>query len=324
MRRREFIISLLGGAAMWPIAARAQKSKVHRVGIILQGGPWYAVVDGLRDGLKQFGFEEGKQYVLEIRDTRGDLKAVDEAARNLEQQKIDLIYTVATSVTLATKRATENIPIVFAVGTDPATINLVELIPRPSGRATGVHFLSTDLMGKRLELLREIVPNLRRVVTFYNPGNRSAIVSTKEGRDAARHLGLDFIERQVTSVEELQKALQAFKAGEADAYVAVSDAMIDSQADSIIDMAKAKRLPTMFYQQDLVAKGGLVSYSTDFKEVGRLTARYVQRILAGTIPADLPVERVDRLVFMINLRTAKALDLTLPPSLLARADEVIE
>jgi ABC-type uncharacterized transport system substrate-binding protein len=325
MRRRSFI-TLIGSAAAWPLAARtsAQPVKTYRVGIILQGGPWYAVIDGLREGLKKLDFIEGNQFVLDIRDTRGDLDAVEKAARNLEEQKVNLIYTVATSVSLAAKRVTLNVPQAFVAGTDPVAVQLVDSMARPGGRSTGVHFLSTDLTGKNLELLREIVPHLRRVVTFYNPSNRSAIESVKEGREAARHLGLDLIERQVASPEELDKAVRAFSADEADAYLAVSDAMVDRHADIIIEMGKALRLPTMFYQQALIAKGGLVSYSTDFNEVGRTSAKYVQRILKGTSPADLPVERIDRLVFMINLKTAKQIGLAVPETILVRADKVIE
>jgi putative ABC transport system substrate-binding protein len=244
MRRREFI-TLCGAAAAWPLAAlaaraSAQPVKAYRVGVILQGGPWYAVIDGLREGLKKLDFIEGTQFVLDIRDTRGDLEAVEKAARNLEEQKVNLIYTVATSVSLAAKRVTLNVPQVFVAGTDPVAVQLVHSMAKPGGRSTGVHFLSTDLTGKNLELLREIVPHLRRVVTFYNPSNRSAIESVKEGREAARHLGLDLIERQVASPEELDKAVRAFRADEAGAYLAVSDAMVDRHADIIIERVSAK------------------------------------------------------------------------------------
>ena len=202
--RTKLLFGALAAAVLLPVhLASAQDTKVPRVGVILQGGPWYAVVDGLRDGLRVLGLVEGKQFVLDIRDTRGDLKAVEEAAKNLEQLKVSLIYTAATSVSLAAKRATKNIPIVFVAGTNPVTVKLVESIPAPGGRLTGVHVRATDLMGKRLELLREVVPGLRRVVTFYNPSNRSALEAAKEGREAARILGLEFMERQVASVEEI-------------------------------------------------------------------------------------------------------------------------
>jgi putative ABC transport system substrate-binding protein len=314
----------MAAAVMLVHPAGAQDLRVHKVGVILQGGPWYAVVDGLREGLSQSGYVEGRRYVLDIHDTRGDLKAAEEAARNLEQQKVHLIFTAATSVSLAAKRATKNIPIVFFAGTDPVAVNLVESIPRPGGRLTGVHTPVTYATGKRLELLREIVPNLRRVVTFYDPVNPAAIESAKEIRLAARILGLELLERHVASVAELQKALRGFRGGEADAYFAAADAMLDSETQSVIAMVKSNRLPSMFYLQSAVADGGLASYSPDFREGGRLSAMYVRRILEGMNPADLPVEQMDRLVLLINLRAAKQIGLSIPETILIRADRVIE
>jgi putative ABC transport system substrate-binding protein len=304
--------------------ADAQQAKVHKVGVILQGGPWYSMVDGLGNGLRELGYEEGKHFILEIRDAKGDLKAVEEAARNLESQKVDLILTAATSVTVATKRATKNIQIVFCAGTDPVTVGLVEAFAKPGGRITGVHFLSTDLTGKRLEILMDMVPRLHNVATFYNPNNPSARESAKEAREAAGRLGVKLIERHATSVELLQRGVRALKVGEADGYVALSDAMVDSQSQLIIDTAKAKRLPTMFYEGGLVSKGGLASYSADFQQVGRLSAKYVQRILAGTSPMDLAVESVHKLELVLNLRTAKEIGLTIPQRVLTRADKVIK
>ncbi len=246
---KRLFISILIGLSLTAMRAEGQEPK--SVGVILQGGPWYAVVDGLKAGLQQLDFEEGKHFSLQVRDTLGDLKAVEVAARSLERDKVSLIVSVATSVSLATQKATTNIPLVFCAGTDPVAIGLVESISRPGGRITGVHFLSTDITPKRLELLREMVPKLNRVITFYNPANRSAIESAKEGREAARRLNIEFIERHVSSPVELEAALSALNPGEADAYLAVSDAMIDSHAQLIIDAARAKGLPTMFYQEGL-------------------------------------------------------------------------
>jgi putative ABC transport system substrate-binding protein len=306
------------------VQAGAQQPKTARIGVILQGGPWYAVVEGLRDGLKEQGLVEGKNFVLEIRDTKGDLKAVERVAKELEQAKINLIYTAATSVSLAAQKATEKTPIVFVAGTNPVTVKLVSSIRAPGDRLTGVHVRATDLIGKRLELLREIIPDLRRVVTFYNPNNRSAIEGAKEAREAARLLNLELVERKVASVDEFQKALQTFKPGEADAFIAVSDAMIDSQMQSLIEMSREKKLPTMLYELVAVEQGGLVSYSSDFRVAGHLSAKYVQQILAGTSPAQLPVEGVDTLKFVINLKTAKQIGLNIPERILLRADKVIE
>ena len=303
--------------------AEAGQAKVYRVGVILQGGWLYQVVDGLRDGLKELGLEEGKHLVLEIRDTKGDLKAVEQVARSLEQEKVNLLYAINTSVTIAVRRATADIPIVFFAGADPVTLGLVDSFAKPGGRLTGVHGLVADLTAKRLEILKDILPKLRRVVTFYDPSNPVAKNAGGLGRDTARRLRVEFVERHVASVEELQAGLHALKAKEADAFFLVQDAMVVAQAQLIIDTAKAKKLATMFHEPSLVAKGALASYGVSFHEAGRLSAKYVQRILAGANPKDLPVETVHKLELVLNLRTAREIGLTIPPNVLARADKVI-
>jgi len=182
----------------------------------------------------------------------------------------------------------------------------------------------TDLIGKRLEILNEIVPKLRRVVTFYDPRNPVAIESSKSAREAAQRLRVELVERHFASVEELQAGVRALRAGEVDAFFAVSDAMVSNQAQLIIDTARVKRLPTMFDLLSFVSKGGLASYSVSFHEVGRMSAKYVQRVLAGVNPKDLPVEGIDKIELIINLKTAKEIGLTIPPNVLARADRVIK
>src|SRR5262245_4784358 len=302
----------------------AQQAKVYRVGVIHQGGPYKAVVDGLRDGLRQLGYEEGKQIQLEIRDTKSDLKLVEETAKTFERERINLIYAVATSVVTPVKNATSEIPIVFSVGTDPVATGLVQSFGKPEGRLTGVQYSTTDLTGKRLEILKEILPKLTRVVTFYNPSNPMAMEAATLAREAARHFRVQLVERHVTSVEELRQALQALKAKEVDAYFYTTDGMVTSQAQLVIDMATSKRLPTMFSEQSLVAMGGLASYGQNFYEIGRLSAKYVQKVIAGAQPGDLRVETVDKFELAMNLKTAKQIGLTIPPNVLARADKVIK
>jgi putative tryptophan/tyrosine transport system substrate-binding protein len=191
-------------------------------------------------------------------------------------------------------------PIVFVAGNDPVALQLVQSVASPGGRLTGIYVRATDLTGKRLELLRDIVPGLHRVVTFYDPSNRSAVEAAKEARDATRTLGLELFEGHVASVEELHKLLQSVNVYKNDAYFGVSDAMIDIEANAIIEWSLVKKLPTMFYQQDAIAKGGLATYTTDFQEGGRVSAKHVQRTLSGSDPANLPVEGLDRLLFIIN------------------------
>jgi putative ABC transport system substrate-binding protein len=324
MDRRRFLLTSLAGAFAAPIAAEALQARVYRIGVILQGGPYFAAIEGLRDGLRELGLEEGKHFVLHVRDTKGDLKLVEAAARSLEEQKVDLIYALATSVTLAAKRATKSVPIVFYGGTDPVAVGLVESFRKPGGRLTGIHGQFADLTAKRLELLKEMIPGLRRVEMFYSRDNPAAQVSMKMARDAARQLKVKLIERPVDSLEELRAGLRALRPGEADAFIYASDAMIVSQEDLIIDTSKAKRLPTMLSYQGKVAKGALASYGESSYALGRLSAKHVQRVLLGANPGDLPVEQLDRPHLVINLKTAKVLGLTIPPSLLLRADQIIE
>ena len=305
-------------------SAQAQEPKVYRIGVLLPGEAWYEIIDGLRLGLKQLGLQEGKHFILAIRDWKGDVKKAEEAARNLEQEKVNLIYTTSTNSTLAAKQTTQDIPIVFCAGTDPVVVGLVESFPKPGGRLTGVYNPTTDLIAKRLEILKEIAPKLRRIVTFYDPGKAPAIESSKAARETARLLGVELVERHVVSVEKLQASLQALKAGEVDAYFAVSDPMTNNQAELIIETARVKKLPTMFDVTSHVIKGGLASYNVSFHEMGRLSAKYVQRILTGVQPKDLPVEGINKIALVVNLKTAKQIGLTIPPNVLARADRVIK
>ena len=194
----DFVLVMVGSVA------QAQQVKVYRVGVVTAGGAWYEVIDGLRIGLRQLGLEEGKQFALAIRDTKGDAKAAEEAARKFEQEKVNLIYTTASSVTIAARRATADIPIVFCGGADPVELGLVESFARPGGRLTGVFYRDTDLSAKRLEILKEIIPKLRRTVTFYNPRNPVASESARMVRETAGKMGIQLVERHVASVEELR------------------------------------------------------------------------------------------------------------------------
>jgi putative ABC transport system substrate-binding protein len=273
--------------------------------------------------MKELGYDEGKQVTLDIRDSKGDLKAVEAAARNLERDKVRLIYALASSVVTAAQKATTEVPIVFTVGSDPVAGGLVASFVKPGGRMTGLHFLVKDLTGKRLEILKEILPKLRSVLTIYNPANKVAAESAQLAREQAKRLGVKLSERQVSSVDELRAALQGLKTGEADAFFYISDAMVGSQSQLIIDTANAKKLATMFQEQGLVVKGALASYGQNYNELGRLSAKYVQKILGGAQPGDLRIETVDDVELAINLATAKRLGLKIPPDMLARANKVI-
>jgi putative ABC transport system substrate-binding protein len=308
----------------WASLGDAQHTRIYRVGVISQGGPFALAVDGLREGLAELGFEEGKHFVLQVRDAKGDLKAVETAARELERDNVDLIYTLAASVTLATKRATSRVPIVFYAGSDPQAYGLVDNVRKPGGRLTGIHSRFNELTAKRLELLKEMVPRIRRVAVFYSPDNPMAEASLRVARDAARQLKLEIVERRIASVDDLRAGLRALRPGEVDAISYLTDAVVQSHSQLIVEAATAKKLPTMFQEQATVAGGGLASYGVRFATAGRLSAKQVHRVLLGAKPGDLPVEHLDRLHFVINLKTARALGLTIPRSMLARADEIIE
>src|SRR6266850_536109 len=196
------VVSFLAALVLGSVhLAQAQPAKVFRIGVVHEGGPFHIVVDGLKDGLKELGLEAGKHYVLEVRDLKGDRKAAEEAARSLEREKVNLIYVVSTSVTTMVKRATAEVPIVFAAGADPVVAGLVESYAKPGGRVTGVHYLSGDLTAKRLEILKEILPQLHRVVTFYDPSNEFSLQAAKSAREAAQQLRIELVERHVASVE---------------------------------------------------------------------------------------------------------------------------
>ncbi|HJX11051.1 MAG TPA: ABC transporter substrate-binding protein [Candidatus Binatia bacterium] len=324
MRKKSlgFALSTLLLALSFP--AQAQQQKIYRIGVVYPGGPLRETIDGLRAGLKELGLAEGKQFTLAIEDIKGDIKAGEAAAKNFEREKVDLIFVTAGTVIAAAKQATTSVPIVFCIGSDPVAAKLVDDFARPGGRLTGVHYLARDLTAKRLEILKEILPKLSRVVTFYNPATRVAAEGAAMAREEAKRLGVKLLERHVKSSDELRKGLQALKAGEADALIYIPDATVISQAQLIIDTAKAKKLPTMFQDESLVAQGGLASYGQNYQEIGRLAAKYVQRVLSGTSPKDLRIETIENTDLTINLKTAKELGVNIPAQVLARARRVIK
>ncbi|HEY7205547.1 MAG TPA: ABC transporter substrate-binding protein [Methylomirabilota bacterium] len=325
MHRRAFLGTLTGGLLAGPLATFAQPAeRTYQIGVVLEGGPYVAALDGLRSGLQALGLEEGRHFVLHVHDVKGDPSAVGPAARALERQKVDLIYAVTTSVTLATRQATTRVPIVFYAGSDPVDAGLVQSFRKPGGRLTGVYSRTVDLTPKRFELLKVMLPRLRRVVTFYRRDNAIAVRSVEAMREVARELKVELLERPVASFDELRASLRALKPGVADAYLQAGDATIVSQTDLILETARAKRLPTMFSDETSVVRGGLASYGMNYRTASQHAAAYVRRVLLGATSGDLPVEQLDEPYTVINLRTAKALDLKIPPPLLQRADRVIE
>jgi len=323
MRRRE-ALGFISSAAVWPLAARAQSARPRRLGVIIQGGPDYPALEGLREGLKSGGLHEGVQVDIIIGKGSGDLMEVESAARALEQEGCSAIVGFSTSIALAAKRGTARVPIVFTAGTDPVSFGLVESLAKPGGRVTGVHSVQTDATAKRFELLHQLVPGMKRAVTFYNPANPIPISALATAQETARRFGVELVGIEVRSPADLRERVEALKPAEADAYFFVSDAMVHAHSDLIVAKVTALRIPAVAYEPGPVAQGALASYGANYRELGRAAARYIVRIFAGAEPRDLPVERIDRPAFALNLRTAKALGLTVPGLLLVGADEVIE
>ena len=316
--------SLLAFLPITTFSAQAQQSKKSaRIGVIHLGGVLGTVADGLRAGLKELGLEDGKQVILDVQDLKGDAKGTESVVQKFARDQVKLIFTNTAPVTTAALKATKNLPIVFAVGTDPVAQGYIQNFAQPGGRLTGVQYLARDLTGKRLELLKEFLPKLRQIVSFYDPGNPTSVQGAKLGREDSQRLNIKFVEQHVKSPAELTAALANIKPRQFDAYLYIADAMVASQAQQIIDAALMKKLPTMFHDQALVAGGALASYGQSYFEIGRRSAKYVQKVLAGTAPAKLRVETIEDVELAFNLKTAKELNITMPPNMLARAAKVV-
>jgi ABC-type uncharacterized transport system substrate-binding protein len=324
MKRNIFGVALCAVLLALYSSAEAQSTKPLHVGVIHLGGVFATVIDGLRAGMKEGGWQEGKQFVLDIEDLKGDAKEIEAAAQRFEGKKVGVIFTSTKDVTAGAMKATKSTPIVFAVGSDPVSQGLVKTYAKPGGRVTGIQYLARDLTGKRLEILKEILPKLRSVVIFYDPMNPVPREAVKLGREEAQRRNIKFVERHVKSVDEINAALDGLKTGEFDAYFYVADPIVASQAQRIIDVARAKKLPTMFHDEALVTRGALASYGQSYFEIGRRSATYVQRVLSGTPPQELRVETMEDVELAFNLQTAKKIGVTIPPQVLARAKKVIK
>jgi putative ABC transport system substrate-binding protein len=272
--------------------------------------------------LRQLGWIEDRTIAIEYRWTEGHPERVTEVAAEFARQKVDVIVTNGSSVT-AIKRVTTTIPIVFAVAADPVGGGLVASLARPGGNVTGLSVEASDLATKKLELLSEIVPRLRRLAIMGNVGNPEAMLEMGDAEAAARTLGLELAPLEIRRPEDIAPAFEALKA-QADALYVVQDALVTANRTPIITLALGARLPTIFASRDHVQAGALMSYGPNFSEMFRRAAEYVDKILRGAKPGDIPVEQPTKFNLVINQTTAKALGLTVPPTMLARADEVIE
>jgi putative tryptophan/tyrosine transport system substrate-binding protein len=323
MRRREFIAGL-GSAAAWPAVARAQQAgKLPTIGFLGSNAlTWTAWTAAFVERLRALGWVEGRTIIIDYRWTEGRPERVAEVAAEFVRLKVDVIVTDAIAVP-ALKQATAVIPIVFALALDPVGSGLVATLARPGGNVTGLSIQQTDLAGKRLELLREVVSGLRRLAIIANVGYPAAAQEMGEVQAAARSLGIEVAPLEIRRAENIARAFEALKA-QADALYVVGDPLVGTNRTGIMTFALTARLPTIFNTRDHVQAGGLMSYGPNFPAQLRRAADFVDAILRGTKPGDIPVEQPTQFELVINLTTAKALGLTIPETLLATADEVIQ
>jgi putative ABC transport system substrate-binding protein len=324
MKRRAFI-TLLGSAAAWPLAARAQQSgKLPTIGLLVPGtrsshGQWFA---SLVQRLHELGWIEDRTVAIEYRWAEGRGERYAEIAAEFVQLKVDVIVTTGPAAP-QTKKATSVIPIVLALSGDPVGAGLVASLARPGGNVTGLSMQLPDAVGKRLELLREVVPVFRRLAIMVNVGFPDAVLEAGEAQAAARSIGIEVTMLEIRRAEDIVLAFESLN-GHADALYVTADALLNANRMRINTLALAERLPTMHDFRELVEAGGLMSYGPNFASMFRRAAEYVDKILRGAKPADLPVEQPTKFDLIINLTTAKALRLNVPDSFLLRADEVIE
>jgi putative tryptophan/tyrosine transport system substrate-binding protein len=326
MRRREFITLLGGAAAVWPLAARAQQpGKLQIIGFLGASTPsaFSQWTGPFVQRLRELGWVEGRTIAIEYRWAEGRSERYAEIAAEFVRLNVDVIVTSATAPVIAAKQVTSAIPIVFAAAADPVGNSLVASLARPGGNVTGLSLQQTDLAGKRLELFREALPSLRRVAIMANTGTPGAALEMREAQVAAHTLGLEVASYEIRRDEDIVAAFEALK-GRAESLYVCTDPLVFTHRVRITTLALGARLPTIYNFQEFVEAGGLMSYGANFPDLFRRAADYVDKILRGAKPGDIPVEQPTKFDLVVNLTTAKALGLNIPPALLARADKAIE
>ena len=326
MNRRELML-LLGGAAAWPLAARAQQKAMPVIGWLSSAspGPFAPFVAAFRQGLSETGYVEGQNVAIEYRWAEGRYDRLPALAADLVGRKVDVIATSGgTSPALAAKGATSTIPIVFETGADPVEKGLVASFARPGGNLTGFSILTAELMPKRFELISEMVPQAKMIALLANPNNLAAERMMRDVQEAARAKGVQLHILKTGAEDEFEAAFAALVQSHAGALLVGNDPFFFSRRKELVALAARHAVPAMYEWREFVEAGGLISYGTSFAAVNRQVGVYAGKILKGAKPADLPIQQPTRFELIINLSTAKALGLTVPHSILARADEVIE
>src|SRR5262245_5511370 len=313
--------------AVTVIAEAQQPKKIARIGYFFASSPAATArnIEAFRQGMRELGHVEGRTFVLELRYGEARAERFPEIARELVGLKLDIIVSASDVTTAAVKREAQTIPIVMATSNDPVGTGFVASLAHPGGNVTGLSSMSSDLTGKRLELLRGVVPGFSRVAFIWNPDVRGNVLDYKETEGASRLLGLQLQSVEVTRAEDLERAFSEVVKGRAQALSMSAGSSVGfANRGQIASLAQKNRLPSMYAQQKYVDAGGLMSYGPSNPDMHRQAATYVDKILKGTKPADLPVERPRKFELVINLKTAKQIGLTIPPNVLARADKVIK
>jgi putative ABC transport system substrate-binding protein len=326
IERRKFLATLLGGAAAWPLAARAQQPAMPVIGFLSPGSPEADTnrMNGVRRGLAEIGYVEGQNVAIEYRGAQYQYGHLPALAVDLVSRQVSVIIVVSITPTLVAKAATNTIPIVFSVGGDPVQFGIVTSLNRPVGNITGVYNLNTAVMGKRLELLREMIPAAGVIALLVNPNSAAREAETKELNEAARALGLETRILNATSESEIDAAFATLAKERSVPLVVSSDNLFTDRPVRLVVLAARHAIPAIYPYRWFAAAGGLMSYGPDLAEAYRLVGTYAGRILKGAKPTDLPIQQVVKVELVINLKTAKALGITVPLPLSGRADEVIE
>ena len=325
--RREFITLLGGAAAAWPSAVRAQQPAMPVIGFLSarSAADSTQLLVAFRRGLRDAGYVEGQNVAIDYRFAEGKYDRLPVFAADLVRRQVAVIAAISgTPAALAAKAATSVIPIVFANGADPVEFGLIASLSRPGANLTGVTFLAMATVAKRMSVLRELVPTAVAIAYLANPSNELAKAETKETENAARALGMRFHLLHASAERDIEAAFASVVESRVGALVIGSDTFLSSRKQQLIVLAARHRVPTMYYEREFAEAGGLISYGTDFADSYRQAGDYTGRILKGSKPGDLPVLQPTKFELVLNLKTAKTLGLEVPPTLLARADEVIE
>jgi len=325
MRRRRFL-GMLGVVAMWPLVARAQqRERIPTIGYLgaTTASAQRKSLPAFLQRLSELGWPAGRKVAIEYRWAEASNKRAAEIATEFVRKKVDIIVTAGAGPVIAAKQATLDIPIVFAISTDPVGTGLVASLARPGGSVTGLSYQGSDLSGKRLELIRELVPSLRRLGILANPGSAGAALEMRDVQKTAKSLNLEFVTPEFRRVEDIGTAFKALK-GRVDAVNVCADPLVNNNRGRIATLALEAQLPTIYGEREHVEEGGLISYGPNLTDLYRRAAELVDKVLRGRKPSDLPVEQPTKFDLVVNLKTAKMLGIEVPTTLVARAEEVIE